>query len=214
MRDLRPGPLDTWTTVGVTRALLGATVVLSLLAPALPFGVWERLVSPAWSRPWTLALANLVAATPGELLTAVVLLWKGGDFFRGCLSGAEVAGLYLGCGTLGQVVVAGFGLLPSELPPLTAGPSVGFAAAALLVAFAHFNARQQLSLFAGLIQIEAQHLIPLYLLFQVSVAQLYLTSGAAPLAGPPAGKFVSVLAAWAYLRRGDLRPQRFRAAMA
>ena len=184
----------------VLRGLALATLIASGLAWGLPVEARAWLLDPNPVLPWTLVIATLVQVHPALLSVTLGVLWVAGPFFDGCLSPRAILALYLGCGAAGHLVSsavlsAGQG---SWVP--ASGRGAAFALCALGVGYAHYNGRQQVTLYSGMITLELRQAVLLVILWEAGKVVQF-----GGLEADAGGRAAACAAAWIYFNQETLR---------
>lgn len=181
----------------VTRGLIAATILTTLLAGLLPEETKSSLLHPCILRPWTLVLACLYNVVPLWFAGAVAALWYAGPYFDDCLTRREFVGIYLGCGALGHAFCCL--VLGAISSPGTAGLGSMYGLTALAMGVAHFNGRQQVSLYGGVITLELRQLVVFAILLEAATVVHFGAKAA-----PSAGRAAAGLVAWLYFNKDQL----------
>lgn len=182
------------------RALAAATLVSTIVGALLPPEAAAVLLHPNPAYPWSLVLATLAQPDPFLLCITIGVLWVAGPFFGGMFDKRFFLGLYFSSGAVGHLVTSA--VLTHAMGQWT--PAVGrgaiFALCSLGVGYAHYNGRQRVSLYNGMIDLELRQAVLLVVLFEAYRGWQFGAAGA-----DAAGRAAAVLLAWASFNFEELK---------
>lgn len=175
----------------VFRILAAVTLVSTLISAGLPPEAKALLLDPNPVYPWSLILATLAQPDPFSLCIVMGILWAAGPFFDGVLDRRTFVGMYFACGAIGHLVTSAMLSQASGHWTPATGRGAVFALSVLAVGYAHFNGRQRVTLYNGMIDLELRQAVLLVVLFEGYRGWQYGAAGA-----DAAGRAVAVMLAW------------------